>query len=82
MMKSFTLSFRIRGFSGPVIIASSAGGTDIETVAEKTPDLIKTIPVDIVEGVTDSMAEGVAEFLLFEGNLKAKVIICNTDKIV
>ncbi|PNF28874.1 Succinate--CoA ligase [GDP-forming] subunit beta, mitochondrial, partial [Cryptotermes secundus] len=61
-----------RGFSGPVIIASSAGGTDIESVAEKTPDLIKTIPVDIMEGVTDSMAKDVAEFLLFEGNLKAK----------
>lgn len=61
-----------RGFSGPVIIASSAGGTDIESVAEKTPDLIKTIPVDIMRGVTDSMAESVADFLLFEGNLKAK----------
>jgi hypothetical protein len=35
-----------------------------------------------MRGVTDSMAEGVAEFLLFEGNLKAKVNIWNADKIV
>jgi succinyl-CoA synthetase beta subunit len=82
MTKSIALYFLIRGFSGPVIIASSAGGTDIESIAEKTPDLIKTIPVDIMRGVTDSMAEGVAEFLLFEGNLKTKVIICNAGKIV
>jgi hypothetical protein len=32
--------------------------------------------------VTDSMAESVADFLLFEGNLKAKVIICNTSNLI
>jgi succinyl-CoA synthetase beta subunit len=69
-------SFSTRGFNGPVIIASSVGGTDIENVAEKTPHLIKTIPVDILIGVTHSMAESVADFLQFEGSLKAKVVIC------
>jgi succinyl-CoA synthetase beta subunit len=49
---------------------------DIESVSQETPHLIKTIPVDILNGVTDSMAESIADFLQFEGNLKAKVIIC------
>jgi hypothetical protein len=33
--------------------------------------------VDILTGVTDSMAESVAGFLQFEGSLKIKVIIFN-----
>lgn len=55
-----------------MIIASPAGGMDIEDVASKTPELIKTMPVDIFEGVTDSMAENLAEFLLFDGDKKRK----------
>jgi len=61
-----------REYNGPVIIASPAGGMDIEDVAEKTPELIRTQPVDIFEGVTDKMAEDLAEFLLFKGELKKK----------
>ncbi|KAF2898944.1 hypothetical protein ILUMI_07228 [Ignelater luminosus] len=56
--------------NGPVIIASPAGGVDIEGVAEKTPHLIKTMPVDIFEGLTDAKAEELAEFLEFKGALK------------
>ena len=65
--------FVARAHNGPVMIASPAGGTDIEEVAAKTPHLIQTIPIDIYEGVTDSMANKVADFLQFKGNLKAKV---------
>ena len=61
-----------REYNGPVIIASPAGGMDIEDVASKTPELIKTVPVDIFEGVTDSMADDLAEFLLFTGDKKQK----------
>jgi len=61
-----------REHNGPVIIASPAGGMDIEDVASKTPEQIKTMPVDIFEGVTDSMAESLAEFLLFDGEKKQK----------
>ncbi|KAK4029409.1 succinate--CoA ligase [GDP-forming] subunit beta, mitochondrial [Daphnia magna] len=61
-----------REYNGPVIIASPAGGMDIEDVAHKTPELIKTLPVDIFEGVTDAMANDLAEFLLFKGDLKKK----------
>jgi succinyl-CoA synthetase beta subunit len=48
---------------------------DIESVSQETPHLIKTIPVDILVGVTDRMAESIADFLQFEGSLKVKVII-------
>ena len=61
-----------REYNGPVIIASPAGGMDIEDVAHKTPELIRTVPVDIYEGVTDNMANDLAEFLLFKGGLKQK----------
>ena len=36
---------------GPVIIASSEGGVDIEEVALKSPDSIMKEPVDIHEGM-------------------------------
>ncbi|XP_046985591.1 succinate--CoA ligase [GDP-forming] subunit beta, mitochondrial isoform X1 [Schistocerca americana] len=56
-----------REHNGPVIVASPSGGTDIENVAEKTPHLIKTVPVNISEGVSDEMANTIAKFLGFEG---------------
>jgi succinyl-CoA synthetase beta subunit len=56
---------------------------DIESVAQETPHLIKTIPVDILIGVTDSMVESIADFLQFEGSLKAKVITsCNCSTVI
>lgn len=58
--------------NGPVIVASPAGGVDIEGVAEKTPHLIKKIPIDIFEGVSDKIADDIADFLEFKGELKAK----------
>ncbi|KAJ8734705.1 hypothetical protein PYW08_013955 [Mythimna loreyi] len=61
-----------RTYNGAAIVASPAGGMDIEAVAEKTPHLLKTVPVDIYEGVTDKLANEVAEFLEFKGPLKAK----------
>lgn len=39
-----------REHNGPVMVASPAGGVDIEAVAEKTPHLIKTVPVNINTG--------------------------------
>lgn len=61
-----------RQHNGPVIIASPAGGMDIEAVAEKTPHLLKTVPIDIFEGVTDKTAQDLADFLQFKGELKQK----------
>merc|ERR1711874_279219 len=61
-----------REHNGPVIVASPDGGGDIEEVAEKTPDRIKKMPVDIHTGVTDAMATELAEFLGFQGALVAQ----------
>ncbi|KAK6459952.1 succinate--CoA ligase beta chain [Scheffersomyces coipomensis] len=47
----------------PVIVASAQGGMDIEGVAEKDPDAIKTFYVDIDTGVTDEQAIAVASVL-------------------
>ncbi|CAG9110597.1 hypothetical protein JYU34_011044 [Plutella xylostella] len=61
-----------RSYNGAALVASPAGGMDIEAVAADTPHLLKTIPIDIFEGVTDKVAEEVAEFLEFKGPLKKK----------
>ena len=54
-----------REHNGPVIVASPDGGVDIEEVAEKTPERILKMPVDIHTGVTDDMAKELAVFLGF-----------------
>jgi len=54
-----------RQSQGPVIIASSQGGMDIETVAKESPDAIITTTVDIHKGVSDEMARGIAEKIGF-----------------
>ncbi|KAK9502146.1 hypothetical protein O3M35_012733 [Rhynocoris fuscipes] len=64
-----------RFFNGPVMIASPAGGTDIENVAKKTPHLIKTFPVDIEKGVTQELSKEVAAFLQFQGSLNDKAAL-------
>ncbi|KAJ8682419.1 hypothetical protein QAD02_018211 [Eretmocerus hayati] len=56
-----------RSYNGPVLIASPAGGMDIESVAEETPEQIKKIPLDILYGIDDQIATEVAEFLGFKG---------------
>ena len=49
-----------RSTQSPVIVASSQGGMDIETVAKEQPEAIITTRVDINEGVTDEMARNIA----------------------
>lgn len=61
-----------RESNGPVLVASPDGGVDIEEVAEKTPERIKKFPVDIFTGVTQDMANDVANFLGFEGELQSQ----------
>ena len=41
-------------------MASSEGGTEIETVAEETPELIHKVSVDPKTGLTTAEAEGLA----------------------
>lgn len=54
-----------RQHNGPVLIASPEGGVDIEAVAAEQPHKIKTIPLDIYDGITEEVAEEVAKFLGF-----------------
>ena len=61
-----------REYNGPVIVASPDGGVDIEEVAEKTPERIMKMPVDINAGLTDETAGKVAAFLGFEGDLQSQ----------
>ena len=42
------------------VMASSEGGTEIETVAEETPELIHKVSVDPQTGITEAEAEGLA----------------------
>ena len=54
-----------RTTQSPVIVASSQGGMDIETVAKESPEAILTTRVDINKGVTDEMARNIATELGF-----------------
>ncbi|CAG9771759.1 unnamed protein product [Ceutorhynchus assimilis] len=49
-----------RAFAGPVIIASSQGGVNIEEVAAENPTAILYEPVDVMKGLTKEQAEKVA----------------------
>lgn len=57
---------------GPVIIASSQGGVNIEDVAAENPDAITYEPIDIITGITDDQVKRVVNkvngFLDFELN--------------
>lgn len=52
-----------RHIQKPMIVASSQGGMDIEGVAAKNPDAIKTFPIDLDAGVTDQQATDIASAL-------------------
>jgi len=54
-----------RATQAPVIVASSQGGMDIETVAKEQPEAIISTNVDIHKGVTDEMARTIATDLGF-----------------
>lgn len=56
-----------REFNGPVIVGSPDGGMDIEEVAEKTPERIFTMPIDINDGINMEQALEMAKNLQFTG---------------
>lgn len=66
--------FRFRPYAqGPVIIASSQGGVNIEEVAAENPDAIIYEPIDIVAGLQLEQSKRIA----------AKLGLCDMeDKIV
>merc|ERR1711913_87558 len=59
--KEYYIAFMYeRAFNGPVIIASSEGGVNIEETAEKNPDSIVKFPIDAVQGLTVEGSKNVA----------------------
>lgn len=60
--KEFYLAVMMeRAFNGPVIIASSQGGVNIEQVAAENPSAITYEPIDIVEGLTLAQCSSIAD---------------------
>ncbi|KAL2717747.1 hypothetical protein V1478_013447 [Vespula squamosa] len=55
-----------RAFGGPVIIASSQGGVNIEEVAATNPSAIMYEPIDINKGITKEQAERIVTKLGLE----------------
>lgn len=56
--------------NGPILIASSKGGVNIEEVAATDPSAIIKAPIDINTGVTDKLADEVAEKMGFRDKCK------------
>lgn len=52
-----------RTTAGPIIIACKKGGTSIEDLAEKFPDMIIKVPIDVFNGISDDDAEKVVNGL-------------------
>ena len=55
----------------PMCVAGSEGGTSIEDLAEKYPEKIIKIPVDIRTGITDAQALQMAKGLAVTGDQQA-----------
>ncbi|KAL3149710.1 hypothetical protein ABBQ38_013539 [Trebouxia sp. C0009 RCD-2024] len=60
-----------RASAGPMMIGCSEGGTSIEDLAEKYPEKIIKVPVDIREGITDAQANEMVEGLKVTTDKKA-----------
>lgn len=61
-----------REHNGAVLIASEAGGMDIEQVAKDTPEKLKTVAVDPVKGLSHQTSLELSDFLGFKGQLREK----------
>ncbi|KHN84716.1 putative succinyl-CoA ligase [ADP-forming] subunit beta, mitochondrial [Toxocara canis] len=63
-----------RKHAGPVVVASSRGGVNIEEVAASDPNAIVTLPININQGMTEENAMEVADKLGFQGECKAQAV--------
>ena len=74
-IKEFYMSVLLnRQTSKNMIMYSTEGGVDIESVAEKTPDLIHTIDVDPEFGLAEDEASNIATNLGLSGNAHNEMI--------
>lgn len=65
-----------RGSGGPIMIGSKTGGTSIEDIAAKDPSAIVKVPVDIVDGLSEAQAKGMAEEMGFTGDQAGQAATC------
>jgi succinyl-CoA synthetase beta subunit len=71
-----------RKHQGPVMIASAAGGVNIEEVSAKTPEAIKILPIDVKKGLSENDALNYVKSLGYTGDLanQAKDIVLKLYK--
>jgi len=72
-----------RGSGGPLMIGSKVGGTSIEDIAAADPTAIIKMPVDIMTGITDEVATGMATQMGYTGEQTkdAAALIANLYKV-
>lgn len=58
-----------RKFQGPVLLASSEGGVNIEEISAKNPDAIKVLPVDYLKGLNEAETLKYVQSLGYTGDL-------------
>eukprot|EP00475_Leptophrys_vorax_P032498 TRINITY_DN5019_c0_g1_i1.p1 TRINITY_DN5019_c0_g1~~TRINITY_DN5019_c0_g1_i1.p1 ORF type:complete len:444 (+),score=122.14 TRINITY_DN5019_c0_g1_i1:330-1661(+) len=63
-----------RAYQGPVLIASSQGGMDIEQVARDTPHKILKEPIDIMKGIQPGQLERLAAGMGFSKKAQPEAI--------
>ncbi|XP_078427802.1 ATP citrate lyase (ACL) family protein isoform X2 [Wolffia australiana] len=63
-----------RTTAGPIIIACRKGGTSIEDLAEKFPDMIVKVPIDVFKGITDADAAKVVDGLSLKAADRSEAI--------
>ncbi|XP_014469959.1 PREDICTED: succinyl-CoA ligase [ADP-forming] subunit beta, mitochondrial-like [Dinoponera quadriceps] len=68
-----------RTFDGPVLILSKQGGVNIEDIAERNPEAISYIPINVNKGLTAEQANSVGDTLGLTGASKeiASIVACN-----
>ena len=74
-VKEFYLSILIDSSTGsPLVIASSAGGVEIEEVAERSPELIHRLRIDPLMGLQPYQARTLAFAIGLEGKLVGQAV--------
>ncbi len=75
IQKEYYVSFTVDGAAERVVmIASSAGGMEIEQTAQETPEKILTIRIDPVIGLKDYQSRDIADQLGMRGNVVSEFI--------
>ncbi len=64
-----------RALQRPVLMATTEGGVEIETVAEHSPEKILRVPIDVAQGLLDFQARKIAGALALTGDTARKGVV-------